>query len=1274
MIRCTLLFLLLLAGFPLSSQLSETYFSANRPKAGGLIKDYVRTGDGCYFTSLAAHREFWAPSLSKVTPDGGVQWVVPGEVKDDYYPDETRHFILGREGFLYWFGNFTGIEELWKIDAASGAIVWKKPLPNVKATTGHLLDYGTDRLLLFFTSQAGTGRMALLDKQNGKILSEYSCLTDWKVLATDAGGNVLFSRADSLYMRSAANLSNVLWKMRIALPFYVFSNVDGFWVDSVGQTVFVFGDQDGFNGAYARVNLADGQLIHAQAIGLDVNFRDAQFRGDTLFTCWQHAFVGGGLHAYTLVAIRIPDSKPVYENTYLISQPGGPPGQTVYGAHGSLSLDLDDKGGLYLTGYCNDANYGPGAWGVVKVNASNGQKVWDALVDEDPSELDHRSSGRIAWFAGGRLNLIGELQNSFSAWLAVAEIDPADGNMLQRSIIPGRYQFPSETRRILPDTNGFWAWKQLDDCAALSRYDADLGLVWEQSYCRNLHLVAGDLYRGPDGMLYGTGVSFLFEYGNFATFSDSIYLWRIDPTTGNILREWRFPATYGYDAFPVHVQIENDLIRFLYFLNPNYYQVQIKNDQAGTPIPIDGYYAHLPPQSGETSARIEDRLYFFNSGGTGWSCDLQNGNGAAYTVAHGLNWIRALVPDTGAVGFLLGRNMQNRAAVVCRNFTADTTVWTSAGTVNGVAVRLVRDSDSTLITTGQEGKTLFVRRLSRSTGQLIWERFFNYSNWQCIPMEIVLDTAEHTVTIAGYVENPANGNREILLYKTGSDGNLRYFYVRNGDYDGDNRAFCTALLPGGKLLVGGRINHSAYKKAGFIWSNATDLFSAEGVVFADLNSNGVPDLSEPRLRETISITPGDAVIFPDSLGRFAFYVPFPGDYTAGISSPSPFYLVEPATVTLNTSQPTLSDRNIRLVPTASVYDIAVQAETIDPARLNFPTRLLLRIENLGTRTADSITVRVSCPPEVRADTLIAMGGAWGKVSLSGNPPQMTIGLSGLSPLAALSAIGLMRLNSAQPIGDTLVCQLVSSLENAQDVNPLNDTDTLRLPVVAAFDPNDITANPAGSVRESALNADGSLDVVYTIRFQNDGNAPTSFVILEDTLDDQLDPGYFRLLAGSAACNIQFPGPRQIRFVFPNYALAPFAADSVASRGFVTYQIRSAPWLNTGDTLENRAGIYFDFNPPVVTNTAQTYVVETVSTGSATEFSGWQVFPNPANGTLYISRPDSGQPEEAVLFDAAGHWLRQKTLQGTTTSMEVRGLPPGVYFLKTGSRVWKVFIR
>jgi uncharacterized repeat protein (TIGR01451 family) len=114
-----------------------------------------------------------------------------------------------------------------------------------------------------------------------------------------------------------------------------------------------------------------------------------------------------------------------------------------------------------------------------------------------------------------------------------------------------------------------------------------------------------------------------------------------------------------------------------------------------------------------------------------------------------------------------------------------------------------------------------------------------------------------------------------------------------------------------------------------------------------------------------------------------------------------------------------------------------------------------------------------------------------------------------------------------------------------DIQPLNNSLIHCYEVVNSFDPNDKAVHPIGDIDTSQL------DLTYTIRFQNTGNAPALHVRIVDTLSQHINERTFQLLSSSHDPQIQING-KNVFFNFHNINLPDSVNNEPDSHGYIQY--------------------------------------------------------------------------------------------------------------------------
>jgi len=120
------------------------------------------------------------------------------------------------------------------------------------------------------------------------------------------------------------------------------------------------------------------------------------------------------------------------------------------------------------------------------------------------------------------------------------------------------------------------------------------------------------------------------------------------------------------------------------------------------------------------------------------------------------------------------------------------------------------------------------------------------------------------------------------------------------------------------------------------------------------------------------------------------------------------------------------------------------------------------------------------------------------------------------------------------------------------------------------------------------------------------------------------------------------------------------------------KVRSNNALTNGDAVQRRAGIYFDYNFPVITNLAIT-TFETLDRNVVTRDESIVLSPNPTKGIIQFNA--QSDLLSYTLYDGQGRQLQTETLSGICTSANLTAQPTGLYFVKVtssaGSKVFKV---
>lgn len=348
----------------------------------------------------------------------------------------------------------------------------------------------------------------------------------------------------------------------------------------------------------------------------------------------------------------------------------------------------------------------------------------------------------------------------------------------------------------------------------------------------------------------------------------------------------------------------------------------------------------------------------------------------------------------------------------------------------------------------------------------------------------------------------------------------------------------------------------------------------------------------------------------------------------------------------------------------SNIDVAAYVGAAGAIRPGIPFMLYPHVSNIGCDTVSGVLQlildnRVSYnpalsnvpPASINGDTLTWNYGPISNLSNNGFWNSLTAALH-LTPDTTVN------------IGDTLCFSVSTNLPGA-DINPSNNQYSVCYPVVNSYDPNIKEVMPKG------IGANGVIppttdELTYTVHFQNTGNAPAINVYIMDTLDVNIIPESLEILGASHTMSPQWIAPGVLKFNFNNINLADSFSNEPASHGFVTFKVKLLSNLNLGTVINNKAYIFFDFNAPIVTNTAINTIDLLTSTTLNTVNEQVSVFPNPAKEELFININNfkSSAVNYLELYNIAGQKVLEQRILQNNFKVDLSGLSKGLYLLRT----------
>lgn len=359
----------------------------------------------------------------------------------------------------------------------------------------------------------------------------------------------------------------------------------------------------------------------------------------------------------------------------------------------------------------------------------------------------------------------------------------------------------------------------------------------------------------------------------------------------------------------------------------------------------------------------------------------------------------------------------------------------------------------------------------------------------------------------------------------------------------------------------------------------------KGTVFLDNNKNGIGDSGDTYTDKASILSYksfGDSVLTGSFGGQFGF-VTDTGSYTTKAVPYMPYYTAIPVLFNTNSSTYYHTDSvNFALQAIPGQRDLMVSLIPITPVRPGFGAVYKMLYQNNGTDTIASGTVEF-----VKDSRMLFINSIPAQNSISGDTIRwdynnLKPGENGFIEIGLLAA--------APPLInlDDTVHNTATIYPLLTDLTPADNTTDLTQVVIGSYDPNEKTEKHGGVVKINQLANDY---LQYTIHFQNTGNDTAFNISLRDTLSAKLNWRTIQMLTSSHPYKFLLREGKFCEWTFSNIKLLDSNANSALSKGYVVFRIKSIAGLMAGDTISNRASIYFDYNAPIRTNVNNTIIVQ-----------------------------------------------------------------------------------
>ncbi len=427
----------------------------------------------------------------------------------------------------------------------------------------------------------------------------------------------------------------------------------------------------------------------------------------------------------------------------------------------------------------------------------------------------------------------------------------------------------------------------------------------------------------------------------------------------------------------------------------------------------------------------------------------------------------------------------------------------------------------------------------------------------------------------------------------------------------------------------------------------------------DENSNGcdLTDAAIPNFKFSIANGTNTGEIISNTSGNYTMPLASGTYNITPLLENATYFNVSPATLTAvfpNDVSP--FTQNFCITPNGIHNDLEIKVIPADNARPGFDSSYKISYKNKGTQSQsgtisftfdDAVLDFVNANPTVSSQAINVLN--WNFTDLQPfETREIVVTLNVNSPMEVPSVNGGDILNYSLSVNSLLT-----------DETPTDNLFNLNQTVVNSFDPNDKTCLEGNTITPEMVGK----EVHYLIRFENTGTANAENIVVKDMIDTtKFDINSLIPIDGSHPFVTKISNTNKVEFIFENINL-PF--DDANNDGYVAFKIKTKPTLVVGNSFSNTASIYFDYNFPIITNTATTTVALLANVDFVFE-DYFKIYPNPANDVLNIESKKTIEVTSINIYNALGQIVLVIPNAQQTKSVDVSSLKSGNYFVKINS--------
>lgn len=411
-----------------------TLFSLNAQPNCDYMFDAIPVNDGFIITNEIKGDSGSAdiPVVLKVNDNGQEIWRIEDSIDTGYtnlkfmklyaFSNNEVFIILT---ILDTHHNSPSNIEIWKIDTQNGTILWKSDLfVSDRDAEAKLLDYNTNTLIFYNPLRHSNGELIngfevfKIEKSNGTFSPVYTLNQEQKniQIVKDSKGNLIYTYYHPITHKLAfrkinlTDFKSVIWQRDFTNNVNAKIDIVEKIIINAKDELFIFGHNALFDTDLIAVNSNTGDTIwEINNLCYDNFISDYKFINENLYISFRHQFVGSVTSSFFMQKIDL-NTHSILWNKYLNMDFLGNSTSANGENQAILAFDIHCNDTIFATGYYGSNNYEPGAFGIMKIDAENGDKINDLTVTLDAANMDFLSNGLKVFIKNDFPYFFGNLQ------------------------------------------------------------------------------------------------------------------------------------------------------------------------------------------------------------------------------------------------------------------------------------------------------------------------------------------------------------------------------------------------------------------------------------------------------------------------------------------------------------------------------------------------------------------------------------------------------------------------------------------------------------------------------------------------------------------------------------------------------------------------------------------------------------------------------------------------------------------------------------------------